>query len=134
MSVASLAGIVIGFRNGLLGKRRPTDMCRVVCLPLESYLRVEGYDTIVVEGTVEGWDHCWLRLADGRIIDPTADQFGNGMPKVYIGTLPVGYKEKPCEPPGYLKGPLATVLVARVKALRKQQAERQVNGAPAREG
>ena len=75
-------------------------------------------------GTVEGWDHCWLRLADGRIIDPTADQFGNGMPKVYIGTLPAGYKEEPRKFAGVLKGPLATVLVARVKALRHEQAER----------
>ena len=124
MSDASLADIVIGFRNGLLGKRRSTDMCRVVCLPLQSYLRVEGYETTVVDGTVEGWDHCWLSLADGRIIDPTVDQFGNGMPKVYIGTLPAGYKEEPRKSAGVLKGPLATVLVARVKALRHEQAER----------
>jgi len=30
-------------------------------------------------------DHVWLRLADGRALDPTLDQFDVALPAVYLG-------------------------------------------------
>lgn len=70
-------------------------MCFAVCAPLQGYLDLLGIQTEMVCGEVMGQEHYWLSLPDGRIIDPTADQF-NGqlvkMPKVYIGLRPVVYK------------------------------------------
>ena len=41
------------------------------------------------------WDHVWLKLEDGRILDPTADQFtnmdGSAMPAVFLGKKPDWY-------------------------------------------
>lgn len=62
--------------------------CAVVSYPLSGYLRFLGIENKIVEGSR---GHVWIELADGRIIDATADQF-NGrwlkFPKVYIGPLP----------------------------------------------
>jgi hypothetical protein len=30
-------------------------------------------------------NHVWLRLSDGRALDPSADQFRLGLPPVYLG-------------------------------------------------
>ena len=84
---------VTEFRRGILGKRSSMNMCYMVCAPLESYLRTLGWETELVSGKVSGKEHYWLRLLDGRIIDPTADQFfpeegDKMMPKVYIGDQP----------------------------------------------
>ncbi len=73
-------------------------MCYAVCAPLQSYLSLCGYETSLVHGTVDlpdyDADHVWLELADGRIIDPTADQFKElNLPPVYIGPLPTCYTE-----------------------------------------
>ena len=86
---------VTSFRRGILGKRKSVNFCRTVCAPLESYLNTAGYKVKLVSGNVRGFAHFWLAMTDGRIIDPTADQFsapdGSPMPKVYIGKLPPGY-------------------------------------------
>ena len=40
-------------------------------------------------------NHIWIRLADGRVLDPTADQFGD-YPPVYLGDpLPELHKRLP---------------------------------------
>lgn len=94
--------IVSGFRKGILGKRSSAAMCFAVCAPLQGYLSMLGYDAEMVEGKMRYKDvginseHYWLRLSDGRIIDPTADQFkapdGSQMPAVYIGEKPEWYR------------------------------------------
>ena len=44
------------------------------------------------------FNHYWLKLPDGRILDPTASQFktpeGEEMPKMYLGEKPKWYKLK----------------------------------------
>jgi hypothetical protein len=91
-----LREIVTGFRGGVIGKRSSDRMCLAVCAPLQGLLSAFGYETELVEGDFEHTNHYWLRLPDGRIIDPTADQFttptGARMPKVYIGELPEWYR------------------------------------------
>ena len=78
----------------------------MVSAALDGYLNMMGYkchltegtitvDTLLEEGEMADYQHFWLTLADGRIIDPTADQFdkpgGKKMPDVYIGKLPGWY-------------------------------------------
>lgn len=87
-----LKRIAESFRSGILGRKRSTDMCFAVCAPLHTLL-ISMYDiqTNIVEGQVDGRNHFWLELQDGRILDPTADQFDG--PKVYLGEKPDNYKE-----------------------------------------
>jgi hypothetical protein len=97
-----LRNTVTAFRRGLLGRRPSRLMCFVVCAPLEALLTLEGHAVKMSHGWIldeEGDEiaHTWLRLSDGRIIDPTADQFkkpdGGKMPRVYIGEKPEWYIE-----------------------------------------
>ena len=85
------------FRRGLLGNRPSTQQCFTVCAPLQSFLSLHGIECELVEGDFGHTNHFWLKLKDGRILDPTADQFrkpdGGKMPRVYIGEKPEWYKE-----------------------------------------
>lgn len=55
---------------------------------------IEGYVTASQDIT----NHFWILLDDGRIIDPTADQFNEikkiNAPKVYLGEKPNWYMLK----------------------------------------
>ena len=87
---------VLSFRQGILQGRPSSLMCLMVCAPLEGYLRaVSGVETHAASGWIDGMEHFWLEMEDGRIIDPTADQFakpnGEPMPPVYIGEIPAWY-------------------------------------------
>src|SRR5262245_16916546 len=82
------------FRRGLLGRRgRSHRKCFMVCAPLMTLLNREGVRCELRQSTVYPGvfecEHIWIRLADGRVLDPTADQFnehfGRQMPKVYLG-------------------------------------------------
>lgn len=82
------------FKKGILGGKPSRLMCFAVSAPLQTYLRFCGIETKLVEGEIEFEDslinHYWLELADGRIIDATADQFKE-MPEIYIGKKPEWY-------------------------------------------
>lgn len=91
----NLHKIVTAFRRGILEKRESVGMCFVVCSPLAGYLSVCGIKTELEKVNFPHANHCWLRLPDGRIIDPTADQFScdeQTLPKVYIGPVPELYE------------------------------------------
>ena len=82
----------VDFREGILAGRSSEGYCFMVCAPLEGYLHFLGIDAEMVEGIVsldnDEWEieHCWLCLPDGRVLDPTADQFENyELPEVYLG-------------------------------------------------
>jgi len=79
------------FREGILGERMPTMMCFAICTPLVTLANMSGIKCEMVE-TDLGWcNHFWLRLADGRALDPSADQFNYldnaqpPFPPVYLG-------------------------------------------------
>lgn len=78
------------FRRGILAGKPSDLMCFAICAPLQSLLKAtHNLDLELVEGRVSNCDHFWLKLPDGRVLDPTADQFNDlgfpRMPKVYLG-------------------------------------------------
>lgn len=78
------------FRRGLIGRHSSVAMCCMICAPLASILSLEGVEAEIVETDLSDKDfkvknHLWLRLSDGRALDPTADQFDLGLPPVYLG-------------------------------------------------
>lgn len=87
MTDTELLKYVTEFRKGILGRHASKAMCLAVCMPLSCLLTLEGVENTLVEGEVGEWNHYWLELPDGRILDPTADQFGGFLP-VYLGPLP----------------------------------------------
>lgn len=90
MTDKQLTRICRAFRQGMLGKGDSTARCAMVSWALQGYLSCLGIETQAVEGTVGNWNHVWLVLDDGRVIDCTADQFNTAgeqtYPAVYIGT------------------------------------------------
>lgn len=70
--------------------------CAVVCVPLAAYLTRRGLPADDVRGAVGEWQHSWIALGDGRILDPTADQFNrhsvSRMPPIYLGARPAHYE------------------------------------------
>jgi hypothetical protein len=78
------------FREGLLDGDSSHMMCAAVCYPLVTLLNMSGLKAELVESDLGECNHAWLRLADGRTLDPTADQFNwlfpdLAMPPVYLG-------------------------------------------------
>jgi hypothetical protein len=101
MSDKELYKIVNGFTKGLLGKRSSESMCFVVTWTLNSFLTCCGIKSKLVEGEIKlknGYiaNHFWIELEDGKVIDPTADQFNSlsehQMPNIFIGKKPKWYK------------------------------------------
>jgi hypothetical protein len=76
------------FREGILDGGSPHLMCFAVSAPLAGLLRFYGVPADVVKSDL-GWiEHYWIRLSDGRALDPTADQFNGELgtwPPVYLG-------------------------------------------------
>lgn len=101
MTGTQLLSYVRTYRYGMLGRKRGSKYCYMVCYPLQSLLSLEGVETELIEGEVcyyRYWiGHFWLRMTDGKIIDPTAEQFATEtrkMPRVYIGPKPRWYRAK----------------------------------------
>ena len=99
MTDTQILKIATSFTKGILNKNDPKAMCFKVVYPLLSYLYLYGLYTDLIEGEIETeneiWNHFWLELPDGRILDPTASQFktpdGEEMPKIYLGEKPEWY-------------------------------------------
>lgn len=77
------------FREGILDGSPSDMMCFAIVAPLAGLLSIYGIEADVIEGDLGVCNHYWLRLADGRVLDPTADQFNycnsQQMPPVYLG-------------------------------------------------
>jgi hypothetical protein len=102
MTDAKLIKFVSSFRRGIVGLGKSHFMCFAVCAPLSTLLEMNGVRNNMRDGLIKfemGYcNHYWLELSDGRVVDPTADQFnhvfGQQMPKVYLGP-PVEHLHKP---------------------------------------
>lgn len=70
--------------------------CVAICVSLVAYLTRRGVAATDIHGAVGEWQHTWIALGDGRILDPTADQFNRPgaarMPPVYLGPIPAHYE------------------------------------------
>ncbi len=94
----SLRQMVAGFSNGIIGRGKSTGMCFMVCVALQGYLEFAGYPCRLIKGEIDGEvEHYWLELPDGKIIDPTTDQFNyrfknKRLSRPYIGARPRWYK------------------------------------------
>jgi hypothetical protein len=90
MGDAELIECATDFREGILDGCSSAGMCAAVSWPLAGFLRFCGVDACTESRDIadEGYpaNHVWIRLAGGRVLDPTADQFpGLGLPPVYLG-------------------------------------------------
>jgi hypothetical protein len=98
MTDSDIIEIAEEFRAGILGERCSSGMCAVVAWPLAGFLiAAYGIPCECVESESPAgaaWvNHVWIKLADGRALDPTFDQFGTG-PSVYLGP-PTDFHQEP---------------------------------------
>lgn len=86
--------IAKGFTKGILNGKNTVDMCYMVCSPLVSYLSACGIECALTEGEINHCEnklhHFWITLSNGKIIDPTADQFG--LLNIWVRKQPSNYK------------------------------------------
>lgn len=89
-----LRAMCLEFRKGLLAKMSSQGKCAMVSWALQGFLSFAvKLKTEVHESQVEKWNHLYLVMPDGRVIDCTADQFNEyhaikrkrKFPQVYIG-------------------------------------------------
>lgn len=90
MKDAELVEFATAFREGILNGHPSSWMCAAICWPLVTLLNLHGVECETVESDLGDLSHVWLRLADGRALDPTADQFNAlfpsyKLPPVYLG-------------------------------------------------
>jgi hypothetical protein len=85
LSDTELVAIGAEFRDDILGGATSAMRCAMVCYPLAGYLSFLGQSITVQETLVGNGNHVWLLLPDGRVLDPTADQFDATLPPVYLG-------------------------------------------------
>jgi hypothetical protein len=93
MNDAELVEFATEFRKGLLNGDSPSMACGMVCHPLVTLLNMSGVPcsiatTLAIRTKYGTCNHVWIALDDGRVLDPTADQFndeGLSLPPVYLG-------------------------------------------------
>jgi hypothetical protein len=77
------------FREGILEGSPSDSMCFAISAPLVKLLNFYGVESELVECENGLCNHFWIQLADGRALDPTADQFNrlfsDNLPPVYLG-------------------------------------------------
>lgn len=65
--------------------------CFALSAPMSGLLEVYGVQNKLIEGRFGDCNHFWIELSDGRVLDPTADQFNHHnhsdapLPPVYLG-------------------------------------------------
>jgi hypothetical protein len=90
MDDAELIEFATDFREGILDGRPSAWTCAMVCWPLVTLLNMQGVGCEAIESDLGHLNHVWLKLPDGRALDPTADQFNDlfphyNLPPVYLG-------------------------------------------------
>ena len=104
MGDEELRQFALDFRIGLIGETASSEgCCYMVSAPLASLLRVYGVDCELAgcdfpdAAETHAANHFWIALPDGRVLDPTFDQFCSEEPvPVYLGP-PTEFH--PTEPP-----------------------------------
>jgi hypothetical protein len=89
ISDADLIEFAREFRDGILEGRPSWGWCFAISAPLSGLLNFEGIPNELVESDLtdhpdsDFYEHSWIRLEDGRVLDATFDQFGGE--DVYLG-------------------------------------------------
>ena len=98
---AELIEIATDFRMALIGSRASEGCCYMIAAPLAGLLKsAYGVQCDLVESDHTDMDttcyeHVWVRLADGRVLDPTFDQFcTEDRVPVYLGA-PTEFHQSP---------------------------------------
>lgn len=77
------------FRDAIIGDRDSARMCAAISAPLCAALAIKGVPALVMESDLKECNHVFILLPDGRVLDPTADQFNRcsspSLPGVYLG-------------------------------------------------
>lgn len=77
------------FREAILQGDSSDRMCVAISAPLHAAFRARGTPGHLVAADLGECEHIFLRLADGQVLDPTADQFNwcsrQKLPGVYLG-------------------------------------------------
>lgn len=63
------------FRDAIFGDKDSARMCAAISDPLCAALEVKGVPAQVMESNPGESNHVFIQLQDGRVLDPTADQF-----------------------------------------------------------
>ncbi len=88
MKRRELLSLCKSFTRGMLEGRASQGQCARVSWGLHGYLSYLGLKTTMYESHVGDWNHVYLMMENGEVIDCTADQFNRGRrknPQVYIG-------------------------------------------------
>ncbi len=89
MKDADLLQFVSEFRASIIGDNDSAWMCAAISGPLCAALEVKGVSSQLMESDLGECNHVFIQLHDGRILDPTADQFNwcsaSPLPGVYLG-------------------------------------------------
>ena len=87
------------FRNAILRGGPSAWMCAAISAPLCAALATFGVQSRLLESDLGDCNHVFLQLTDGRVLDPTADQFNwcspAPLPPVYLG-LPETIHQSAC--------------------------------------
>lgn len=86
---AAILSFATEFREAILMGGASARMCAAISGPLCAAFEVIGIPCGLVETDLGECNHVFLQMGDGRVLDPTADQF-NGcsreqLPGVYLG-------------------------------------------------
>lgn len=86
---SDLLQFAMDFRAAIIGDKDSAWMCAAISGPLCAALEVKGVSCQLMESDLGECNHVFIQLQDGRILDPTADQFNwcsaNPLPGVYLG-------------------------------------------------
>jgi hypothetical protein len=89
MSDRELISLAWNVRDDAIGDDASFNRCYRVWGDLFLFLERDGVAAVQVEAELyDGFMHAWIILEDGRVLDPTADQFNNDVekyPGVYLG-------------------------------------------------
>jgi hypothetical protein len=89
------------FRAAILGDGDSAWMCAAISGPLCAALNVQGVYCHLVESDLGECNHVFIQLDDGRVLDPTADQFNwcsrVPLPGVYLGEKTLIHDGGPCK-------------------------------------
>lgn len=87
--MTDLLAYSLEFRETILKGCSSERMCVAISAPLHAAFRARGTASELVVTDLGECEHVFLRLADGQVLDPTADQFNpfsrEKLPGVYLG-------------------------------------------------